>query len=72
MGVDSMQWASHLLPFEAVLISFSLNKVYETTVEVAKQIERDALGRSSTGHWLMDLLRPTHEAAPSACLEAEC
>ena len=39
-----MQWVSHLLPFEAVLILVSFNKVYETTVDVAKQIERDGLG----------------------------
>jgi hypothetical protein len=57
-----MQWVSRLLPFEAVLILVSFNKVYETTVDVAKQIERDGL---------MDLLRPAHEAGPSASLEAE-
>jgi len=39
-----MQWVSPLLPFEAVLISVSFNKVYETTVDVAKQIERDGSG----------------------------
>jgi hypothetical protein len=39
-----MPSVSHLLPFEVVLILANFNQVYETTVEVAKQIERDGLG----------------------------